>query len=129
MPRHDIVIDDAVIRFLRILLPYATSLLDLGCGYGWFALRIRTELEHGSKVYLVGCDIHEPYLMKIKDLGLYDDLVACDVRMAPFRRKSVDLILATDLIEHMEKKDGTKLLRDTMIIGRKAVIISTPLGF
>lgn len=129
MPRHDIVIDDAVMRLLKILLPYVTSLLDLGCGYGWFALRIRTELEPGNKVYLIGCDIYEPYLMKIKDFGLYDDLIVCDVRIAPFRTKSVDLILATDLIEHMEKREGIKLLKDITDIGRKAIIVSTPLGF
>lgn len=129
MPRHDRVIDYVIMRFLKMFSPHAASLLDLGCGYGWFAFRIRTELNHGDRMYLVGCDIHEPYLMRIKDLGLYDDLVVCDVRAAPFRAKSVDLILATDLIEHIEKKNGIRLLKDMMIIGRKAIIISTPLGF
>lgn len=28
MPRHDIVIDDAIMKLLKILLPYVTSLLD-----------------------------------------------------------------------------------------------------
>ncbi len=46
-----------------------------------------------------------------------------------FPEKSVDTIFLLDVIEHLEKDIGEKLLRLTEKVARKQVVIFTPLGF
>lgn len=44
-------------------------------------------------------------------------------------RKSVDSVFLLDVIEHLDKNEGIRLLRETETIARKQIIIFTPLGF
>lgn len=76
----------------------------------------------------MGADIFAPYLEKCKSRGIHDEYVLCDVRSLPFRRKSFDVVLCLDLLEHLEKEDGARLLQAMEEIARRQVIISTPIG-
>ena len=40
---------------------------------------------------------------------VYNDIILADARHLPFRRKSFDVILAAELVEHLEKKEGKYL--------------------
>lgn len=103
------------------------TVLDVGIGKGVFGYLLRAErLING---YLVGLDIHCSYLNIVKYHRVYDDLVLCDVRFLPFRDGSFDLVIATEVIEHLEKKNGMRLLDNIEHIARKRVIITTPNGF
>lgn len=42
---------------------------------------------------------------------------------------SVDTIFLLDVIEHLEKEDGLKLLQDCERVARRQIVIFTPLGF
>lgn len=42
---------------------------------------------------------------------------------------SVDTVVLTDVIEHVEKTDGVELLEKTVGLARSQVIVKTPLGF
>jgi hypothetical protein len=46
-----------------------------------------------------------------------------------FPPKSVDTVFLVDVVEHLEKEEGCKLLALTEAIARKQVVIFTPLGF
>lgn len=46
-----------------------------------------------------------------------------------FPPKSVDTVFLVDVIEHLEKEDGQKLLAATENIARRQIIVFTPLGF
>ncbi|MEI6706194.1 MAG: class I SAM-dependent methyltransferase [Methylococcales bacterium] len=46
-----------------------------------------------------------------------------------FPEKSVDTVFLVDVIEHLEKEEGHKLLALTEKIARKQVVVFTPLGF
>jgi hypothetical protein len=43
--------------------------------------------------------------------------------------KSVDSVFALDVIEHMEKEDGLKFLKEAERVARQQIMIYTPLGF
>jgi hypothetical protein len=49
--------------------------------------------------------------------------------MKIFPPKSVDAIYLLDVIEHLDKKESTELLKQAEKIARKQVVIFTPLGF
>jgi len=97
------------------LLRPCDVLLDVGCG-----LRPQTMVKSKRHVCL------EPH-------GEYADaLVAQGYEVirekAPEGLIKADIIMALDVIEHMEKEDGLKFIDRCMELG-KQVVIFTPLGF
>ncbi|MEM2154649.1 MAG: class I SAM-dependent methyltransferase [Nitrososphaeria archaeon] len=49
---------------------------------------------------------------------IYHDVVVGDVRFLPFRIKSVDVIIVTELIEHLSKSDAHNLIKDMEVLQR-----------
>ena len=106
------------------------TVLDLGCGFGTWGHMMRTMAYLGGhKSYIVGCDIFIPYLKIVKKHNPYDDLVLCDARFPPFRDKSVDIIIAFELIEHLEKQEARWCLANWPKLCRKSIFVSTPYGW
>jgi hypothetical protein len=79
----------------------------------------------------------EPYLPYIKKLQEESEdkskyvFLNCSWEMAMklFPDKSVDSILALDVIEHMEKEEGFKFIKEAERVARQQIMIYTPLGF
>jgi SAM-dependent methyltransferase len=102
---------------------------DLGCGFGFWSHLIRSEVDkHGESAYIVGCDVCRAYLEKTRKYNPYDELVICDIRYLPFRRKVFDLTMAFEVIEHLNKKDGVNFLINLENYTKQMIVISTPFG-
>lgn len=102
----------------------AKSILDVGCGKG----EPMKFINRDKKFYTIGADIFELPLKECRRVGVHNDLVLCDIRSLPFKEKNFDIVLCLTVIEHLEKEEGEKLLREMEAIARKQVIISTPVG-
>jgi len=100
------------------------SILDIGCGKGGPMENINKR----GKFYTVGVDAFAPYLKECKAKGVHQEYVLCDIKNLPLRNKSFDIVLCIEVIEHLEKEDGRKLLQAMEKIARRQVIISTPVG-
>jgi hypothetical protein len=76
-------------------------------------------------------DIFKPSIEKIKKVKTHDDYKICDVLHIDrlFKENSFDAVIALDLIEHLKKEDGKKLLQKMEKIARKKVVIMTPNGY
>lgn len=104
----------------------AKSILDVGCGLG-MPLRL---IKYRMKVdYAVGVDLFQPYLDVLKEERLHDKYLLADVRKMKVSPKSFDVVFASDVLEHMSKKDAWKLLGDMEKIAKKQVIVTTSLGY
>jgi len=108
--------------YLKRELEGCESILDLGCGQN-------SPLQHCPIPYSVGIDLFEPYLRESKRKGIHSEYVLADVRNIEFRPKSFDCVLATELIEHLTKEEGYRLIEKMERIARKKVILTTPNGF
>lgn len=101
------------------------TVLDVACG-------ARSPLSEFKKTfYSVGIDIFKPSIEKSKKAKLHDEYKIGNVLSLDkfFKKKSFDAIVALDIIEHLEKKDGFKLLDQMEKIAKKKIIILTPYGF
>jgi SAM-dependent methyltransferase len=109
---------------LRDALEGCDSVLDIGCGMA------PTMRELGVK-RTVGVEGYAPYVEVIKREKMQDDLVECDVRdiSKHFQPRQFDACVAMDLIEHLSKEDGLKLIQAMETIARKRVVFFTPSGF
>lgn len=111
-------------RFTQQNLKGQGSILDIGYGQGTPMSRVNKR----KKIFSVGCDIYLPCLTKCKQRRTHDALVLCDARMLPFKSKSFNVVLCTQVLEHLDKQEGQNLLRAMERIARKKVVITTPTG-
>ncbi len=101
------------------------NLLDVGCGAN---SPVQT---FNRNLYCVGVDAFEPSIEKSKLKKIHNEYLKLDVLKVgnEFGDKSFDIVVALDLIEHLEKNDGLLLLDMMEKIASKKVIIYTPNGF
>ena len=112
-------------RYIEKEIRGCHSLLDLGCGYP------SPVSNFSYKLHTVGVDAFGPSIAKSKADHIHDEYVQTDVLEAHkhFRKKSFDCVIALDLIEHLDKNSGFKLIEEMETLARKKVVIFTPNGF
>lgn len=101
------------------------TLLDVGCGEN-------SPVRHFSqKIHSTGVDAFEPSIRKSRQAGIHDRYCRMDILEIGkrFKPNSFDCALASDVIEHLTKAEGLKLLRVMERIAIKKVVVFTPNGF
>jgi SAM-dependent methyltransferase len=126
MPVHDFVLDPVVLSFFP--KGGTGAVLDVGCGYGLFGYTLRMERDHRGE--LIGIDAHAPYVERLKRQSgsVYDSLVVADARHLPFMDGAVDAVLASEVIEHLPREGGLRLIGEAERVGRRLALFTTPRG-
>ena len=92
---HSQLLDDAVLDLMNehgIKLS-AKQVLDVACGQGEWCWLLRSCFDRSlSKFYIVGLDIWNPYLRKVKNFHIYD-IIESDATLLPFQDDSFDIVL------------------------------------
>lgn len=102
----------------------SSSVIDLGCG-DYSPLAFSNQIGR----YFVGADLSKEYIKRSKRRQIHSDYVRLHVGTTAFRDGSIDVVLALDVIEHLPKIDGYKLIQEMERIARRKVVIVTPNGF
>lgn len=99
------------------------SVLDVGCGLALKSKYIPAQIR-------VGVDIYPEYFKHIEADVPYV-VIKGDARnlASIFTPKSFDLVIATDIIEHLNKHEAIAMIMQCEKIARIAVVLETPLGF
>jgi len=101
--------------------------LDIGCGFGEWGFLLRTR-KSGSPC-IIGVDIWRPHLEKLCPLKVYNEHIQVEISHIPFRKKSIDISLACEILEHLPKSVGYDLIRELERVTSEIIIISTPLNW
>jgi len=109
---------------LRNAIEGCDNVLDVGCGKTDNMRRLG--IKHST-----GFDGYAPYLDEAKQNHLHEEYVLGDVRELEnhFKPGQFDTVLALDVIEHLPKEDGLKMMRSMEKIARRKVVLFTPSGF
>jgi len=112
-------------RALRRALAGCASVLDVGCG----ASSPLAALDLSA--FRVGVDVSAPDLAAARRAHTHDQLVRADVASLDtlVRPRSVDAVVALDVIEHFERERALALLDALEGIARRRVVVLTPNGF
>ncbi|TAK22287.1 MAG: class I SAM-dependent methyltransferase [Chloroflexota bacterium] len=78
-------------------------------------------------------DAHRPYLDRVRDRADGGRFVllhgAWRVAMAMLPDRSVDSVIALDVIEHFTPEDGERFLAEAARVARRQIVLFTPIGF
>lgn len=109
---------------LRKALLGCESVLDIGCGASM-------TMRYLGVPHPVGAEGYPPSVEKARANNTHDELVLCNVAelSSRFEPGQFDACVALDVIEHMKKPDGLKLMEDMERIAKKRVVFFTPSGF
>jgi hypothetical protein len=108
----------------RDALAGCDSVLDVGSGASmdlrWFGVK-----------HCVGIEAYQPDYEKALQNGSHDEMVlgtVCELDKH-FKPNQFDACLSVDVIEHVTKEDGLKMMRDMEAIARRKIVIITPNGW
>jgi 2-polyprenyl-3-methyl-5-hydroxy-6-metoxy-1,4-benzoquinol methylase len=96
--------------------------LDLGCGYN-------SPIQYTGVPNKTGVDAYEPYIEASRAKNIHQEYIKADLKEVDFPEKSFDLVFCSELIEHLKKEDGLKLLANMDRWAKKKIILTTPNGF
>lgn len=117
------------ILIFRSSIALYPSVLDIGCGRQSELTRFfRKSHPSNPRRFIVGLDLHFPTLKEARLGKIYDDLIMADARYLPLRRKSFDIILLFEFIEHLNRIDGEHFLETLELIARQQIAVTTPNG-
>ena len=105
------------------------TFLDVGCGDGLLMQR----LSKGENWAIDGIDIYNSSVKLAREKGIYKNLIVGDVVKSCEKliksKKKYDTVFCSQLIEHITKSDGQKLIALMDKIAIKRVVVATPIGF
>jgi len=101
----------------------AETILDVSTGVGKNAYLIRV---FNKPKFMLGIDIFLPYLKLVKYHRIYGDVILCDAASLPIKNETFDVVIASEIIEHLHKQRGLVLLEEVDRVARRRVIIITP---
>lgn len=109
---------------LNLIPKNIETLIDVGCGRGIIGALMRI---YRSPNWLICIDAFKPYLEFCKRHHLYDEYICLDLKIdsLPFKRKQFNVATCLEVIEHLPRHNGEKLLNELERIA-DTVIISTP---
>ena len=112
-------------RALARALAGCRSVLDVGCGDSSPVARVA-----GGR-FTVGVDLAPSALAAARRARTHAAFVRADARVVAdvFRPRSVDAVVALDLIEHLERAEALRFLDALARVARRRVVIFTPNGF
>lgn len=101
------------------------TILDVGCGDKSPVGLLE------NKYTTVGIDGYKPAIEESKKKKIHNSYILGDIKKlnSLVKKKSFDAVMALDVIEHLDKDDGYKLLDNMERAARKKVILVTPNGF
>lgn len=114
------IFDDIVL--LKRNVDKDSTILDIGCGYNSF-------IQYLEPKHSIGVECFEEYIQISKDKKIHNEYIKQDVNNLIFPEKSIDTVYCSEVIEHVTKEDGLKLIKNMEKWAKNKVIITTPNGF
>lgn len=113
----DIGEKDRIEATVRLIPPSVWSILDVGCGDG----RITNRLIRSVDARVVGMDVSKEALKHVQTEAIHGS-----VDNIPFADRMFDLVLATELLEHLPSPTYQKALKEIKRIARRWILIGVP---
>jgi hypothetical protein len=119
---------ESLLTDIQELLRPCEIVLDIGCGIN--------PQKYVKPVVHICCEPFHQYVEKLQEVVAAEtDRIYVVIKASwtdvvkVFPANSVDTVFLVDVVEHLEKEEGRRLLAQTEHIARHQVIVFTPLGY
>lgn len=117
------------ISIVRSAVGDVRTILDLGCGYGYLMKAISRD----ENWEITGVDADSNSLRLASSSLVYKDLIIGDLETVARglikKKKKFDVVLVSQVIEHLTKQKGERVLDLIEKLVLKRIVITTPNGF
>lgn len=129
-----------IIDYLKLNLPFSymrvlkksignpATILDLGCGDG----SLMGILSKGEKWKITGIDIYPKAIESARKSNIYVKVLRGDL-LKTIRNNNLkskyDVVFFSQVIEHVTRNQGEKILDEIEKIAKKRILVGTPRGF
>jgi len=104
-------------------IPRCATLLDVGTGAADIPLAARAiAARRGVTLRTIGFDSSEPLLRNYRDR--HGDVVRGDALRLPFRDKSIDIVMCSQVLHHFREPEAVQLITEMNRVARARVVIS-----
>lgn len=113
---------------LRISIGKTKTILDLGCGDG----SLMGLLSKGRNWQITGVDIYQKAIETARKRKIYHKLIRGDLLKTIKQnnlKSKYDVVFFSQVIEHVTRVEGEKILNEIENLARKRIIVGTPRGF
>jgi len=103
------------------------TVLDLGCGDGTFT----KDISFKENWQITGVELYSGAIDQARKSRVYKEVIKADVTKVSqsILNQKFDLVLSSQVIEHLNKEVGEECLKKWEKLTRKKIIITTPVGF
>lgn len=103
------------------------TVLDLGCDRGDF-MKVINE---GRSWEITGIELYDDSVKEARRSKIYKKVIKGDVTKltSELLKNKFDLVFSSQVLEHLTKKQGEKVLSRWEKLADKRIVISTPVGF
>jgi SAM-dependent methyltransferase len=108
-------------RMLKKLCDGFESVLEVGCATGHIISRIEAKRKAGVDVSKVAI-----FLAKKRHKNV--EFKVANATKLPFDDKSFDVVILPELIEHLNKRNAIKAIKEASRVAKNKIIITTPNG-
>lgn len=112
---------------LRVSIGDPKTILDLGCGDG----TLTAFLARDKKWKITGIEIYKKAIEGARKRNLYFKLIKGDLLKTLKKNKKTkyDVVFFSQVIEHVTRSQGEKILDEIEKLAKKRIVIGTPRGF
>lgn len=121
---HPLIYHPFVLKFIPENLQEKT-IADLGCGKGIYGYLIRA-IRNSSKAKIIGVDSNGENIKFIKKFNIYNETLVSTLPKLEIEEKSVDFVICSEVLEHLKKEQGSKLLDKIDQMCSEMAIVTTP---
>ena len=107
---------------IRSVLQPTDRVLDVGCSVGTGSVLL-------ARRPTFGVDIHLESLRRARSGGQRSPVTCADIVALPFADRSFEVVVALDVLEHLEADVGLLLLAELRRVSARDVVLLTPSGF
>jgi len=121
--KHNSWVNKFTAHQVRNICP--SHVIDIGCGDGFYGKLCKYVL--GADVTVTGVDANPKWVDHCRGLGEYSEVMhGCVIELLP--KLQGELVIAGDVLEHLDDSDMKKVLRH-LCLSFEHIIINSPLGF
>jgi 2-polyprenyl-3-methyl-5-hydroxy-6-metoxy-1,4-benzoquinol methylase len=121
---YRVLLKDDLQQILKSELKDSSAVLDIGAG----KLPYSDSIPRDVQVY-VALDLHRPYLAIVKERFGNIHRMLADAAHLPFRAGSFDAVICLNVLEHLDKTAGKKLIDSMKKLTSDKILLQTPNGF